>query len=284
MSSIKFKHVFAALMILSALSAFVIPARFTARAQPQVQGLFLPVAKPVRSMAGWVHERLARPQQIDARDARVLAEENDAIRQELAALSQALEEMRRRDAERSKLGPIRDDCTPVAVVGPDTSAGREGLLLRGSTLEGLKPGQHVLFAGGIVGTVDRAGLAGAEVRLVTDPGFRVGAYFGRFEKDESDGSIHFRRLDTPPALIEGVGDGAMRCATALTIADIESAGLRAGDWVVVEEHDWDARVQRRRLGKVVYIAPRRASPLYADIRIEPTANLSRLREVMVLTK
>jgi len=50
MSWVRFNHVFAALLILSALSAFVIPERYTTKAQPQLQGLFYPVAKPARAI------------------------------------------------------------------------------------------------------------------------------------------------------------------------------------------------------------------------------------------
>src|SRR5687768_7683606 len=143
MSAIKFNHVFAALLILSALSAFVIPTRYTAKAQPQVQSLFYPVAKPVRSVAGWVHDRLARPPAKDSRTVQALVDENDALRQELAATARELGELRQRDAEMAQLGPIRDSCTQFPVVGTDPG-GREGLLLRGSTMEGLREKQCVL--------------------------------------------------------------------------------------------------------------------------------------------
>jgi cell shape-determining protein MreC len=283
MSAIKFHHVFAALLLLSALSAFVIPERYTAKAQPQVQSLFYPVAKPVRSVAGAIHGRLARPETKDARDSQTLLEENEQLRQEFAALSQQLEELRRINAERSKLGPIRDQCTPVAVVGND-AGGREGLLLRGSTLEGLREGQVVLFAGGVVGKIERPpGLAGAQVRLITDKGMRTGACFGRWANGE-DGTVAFARLRTPAILVEGTGDGAMRVITDLTKAEVTEAKLAPNDWVVVEDPDWDPRVQTRRLGKVVHVAAKTTAPLYADIRVEPVTSLMRLREVMVVTK
>src|SRR4051794_22114446 len=219
MSWVRFQHVFAALLVLCALSAFVIPERYTTRAQPQLQGLFYPVARPVRSIAAALNGRLSKPEPGDPRDKDTLAEENDLLRQELAARSEELDELRRRNAERDKLGPIRDQCTPVKVIGDDTG-NREGLLLQGSTLEGLKQGQAVLFAGGMVGKLDRPpGLAGAMARLITDKGMRVGAYFGRFEKN-ANGELTFQRIETSPALIEGTGEGAMRCATMLTMEEV----------------------------------------------------------------
>ncbi len=285
MSAIKFQHVFVALLVLSFSSAFFIPAKYTTRVQPQVQSLFLPVARPVRLVAGWVSGRIVRPETLDTRDAGVLAEENDALRLELVAMMQTIAELQKRDAERGLVGRIREFCTPVGVVGADPGAGREALLLNGSSLQGLKENQVALYGGSIAGIIETPpGLAGAQLRLITDNGFRVGAFFGRTGTN-ADGKVTFQRLESmPPALIEGVGGGAMRCATDVTMDDVHASGLQAGDWVVVEEADWDSRLQGRRLGKVVRVAPRTTAPLYADIRIEPTTNLLRLREVMVLTK
>src|SRR4026208_300524 len=95
MSGIKFNHVFAALLVLSALSAFVIPQRYTARAQPQVQSLFQPVARPVRSVAGWINERLIKPPARDARDKQTIIDENEELKQETARLTHILTEVKR---------------------------------------------------------------------------------------------------------------------------------------------------------------------------------------------
>jgi cell shape-determining protein MreC len=277
MSGIKFHHVFAALLVLSALSAFVIPQRFTARAQPQVQSLFQPVARPVRSVAGWVNERLIKPPPKDARDAQALEAENEELRQETARLTHALEELRRREAEWERLGPIRESCTLLKVIGPD-SGGRESLLLPGSTFEGLSRGQFVLFSGGVAGLLDKPpGALGAQVRLITDPGMKIEGYFAGF-KDKQ----HVRR-QTDAALFEGIGQGAMRCR-GLTIEQVQKEGVERGDGVFLHDKDWDERLHGLRLGKVVRIEPQTDAPLYADIRVEPTSNLLRLRDVMVLTK
>jgi len=256
MSWVRFNHVFAALLVLSALSAFVIPERYTTKAQPQLQGLFYPVARPTRSIAAALHGRLSKPEPGDPRDTRTIAGENDQLRQELVALDQEIGELRRRLAEREKLGALGEQCTPVKVVGEDTG-NREGLSLQGSTIEGLKQGQPVLFAGGVVGRLDRPpGLTGAMVRLITDKGIRVGAYFGRFEKD-ANGELTFQRIETSPPLLEGTGDGAMRCATMLTMAEVRPEDpkdpkeakrprLEVGDWVFLEDQT---------LGKVVLQTP-----------------------------
>jgi cell shape-determining protein MreC len=281
MSWVRFNHVFVALLVLSALCAFVIPERYTAKAQPQLQGLFYPVAKPARALSAAISGRVSKPDPTDTRDAATLREENAELRQELEARLRELEEMRLREGERAKLGRLRDLCTPVKVVGGDTAASREGLMLQGSTIEGLKQGQVVLVPAGIVGKIDRPpGLAGAQVRLITDRGVRVGAYFGRLDTKTN----RVEPLRTSPPLIEGTGDGAMRCATMLTMEEVEAVKLRAGDWVLLDDRDWDERVHYRPIGKIVRVEKKASSPLYADIRIEPMTNLTQLNEVMVLSK
>lgn len=282
MSAIKFQHVFGALLLLSALRAFVVPERYTARAQPQVQSLFQPVARPVGSIAGWVHARVAKPPATDGRDVQTLLAENDRLTQEHAAIAHAYDELRRRIAGWEALKELRDVCTRVAVVGAD-GGGRESLQISGSSFEGLRPGQFVLHPRGIVGYIERPpGILGAQVRLITDPGVRIEAYFGNSKKDES-GKPVFERVETPAVLVEGVGQGAMRC-TFLTMEDVQKGGIVVGSWVVVEDKEWDQRLHGRPLGKVVRVEPQPTAPLYADIRIEPVTSLTMLREVMVLTK
>jgi hypothetical protein len=281
MSWIRFNHVFAALLVLSALCAFVIPERYTTRAQPQIQGLFYPIARPARAIAGSIYGRVSKPDSPDSRDAKTLRIENEELRQELASLYRLVEDMQEREGQRASMGPIRQQCTVVKVVGGDGAASRDGLNLQGSTIEGLKQGQTVLCPLGIVGRIERPpGVAGAQVRLITDRGMRVGAYVGRLNHETN----HVEPIRTSPPLIEGIGDGAMRCATMLTKEEVEAVNLQAGDWVLLDDRDWDDRVRTRPLGKIVHVGQQAAAPLYADIRIVPMVNFRQLDEVMVLTK
>src|SRR5688572_6638253 len=154
MSAIKFNHVFALLLLLAGLSAFAIPERYTTRAQPQVQSVFMPVAAPVGRAAAWAHARLAKPEPQDVRDLRTLAAQNDVLEQENKFLRHQLEEARRVDADRQTLGKDRNAFTPVPVVGPD-AGGRQSLLLKGSTLDGLREGMFVMHTGGVAGLITR---------------------------------------------------------------------------------------------------------------------------------
>lgn len=275
MSAIKFNHVFAALLLLAGASAFAIPEKYTTKVQPNVQGLFTPVASPVSRAAGWVHARVARPEAPDVRDARTLSAQVDLLQVENAHLRHALEELQRVNADRQHLGKDRDAFTPVPVTGFDAGS-RQSLQVRGSTLDGLREGMFVMHTSGVVGLITRPpGLLGAQVRLITDRGVRVTCYFRKSNRTE--------RAETPPAVVEGTGDGAMRCL-GLTVEEIEKAKLAPGDWVMLEDKDWDDRLHGQRLGKIAGITPLPTAPLYAEIRVEPTKNLMMLREVMVLTK
>jgi hypothetical protein len=282
MSAIKFQHVFGALLIFSALCAFVIPERFTTRAQPQVQSLFQPVSRPVGSLAGWVHDRVGKAPPTDGRDVQTIAEENESLRQQFVALSHAYNELLRRNAEWEKLGDLREACNAVSVVGTDTGD-RESLQVKATTFDGLRTGQFALYPRGIVGYIERPpGMLGAQIRLITDPGVRVEGYFCNTVKDDA-GQLAFERVQIP-IIVEGVGRGAMQCRTAITMEQVTANKIAVGTWAVVEDKEWDTRLHGRPLGKVVRVEPRPSAPLLADIRIEPVASLTRLREVMVLTK
>lgn len=280
MSHLRFQHLFLGLMALGALGALALPEQLSTRGVPQLSMLFAPVARPAGALAGWMFRRFGGDRPTDDRDAQTIRGENAALHAELASLTVQLEELARRDAERQKLGAVRTLCTPVQVVGADAGA-RESLSLRCSTLEGVEAGMCVLYAGGVVGQVERAGIAGAQVRLITDKNFRLRGSFGLFRRRGNQ--IEFARLEAPTALLEGAGDDAM-LIRGLPLDTARSAHLAVGDWVILSEPDWPDVLQGQPLGKVTKISPRPDAPLFAQIRVEPQSNLSRLREVMVMTK
>src|SRR2546423_3509927 len=168
MSQIKFNHVFGSLLILSALSAFVIPPQYTNRALPQVQAVFAPVSSPARHLGAWVHERVASKESTDRRDADEVKAENALLRRELVIAEAQLDLEQKRNAQWARLGSLRDRCVPVEVAGADAGP-RDSLALRGSTLERVQEKAVALYPGGIVGQIQggRAGVAGAQPRLIT---------------------------------------------------------------------------------------------------------------------
>ena len=268
----------------SALTAFVIPPEYSARFRPQIQLLFAPVSRPVRVLAGWVSDRVSPPVSDDRRPDRDIREENQHLRAELATLRMKAAEFARRDAELSKLGDAKDLFRRFDVIGADSGA-RQSILIAGSSLRGLKDGQYALHPGGLVGRV-RAGIGGAQVQLITDPAFRVRVRFATYSSNAA--------LGIPAAVLEGAGNNLM-VARGLSFADIgcDKAGkplhagdsLRIGDYVQVWDSDCPQQINGAVLGRVTAIGPRHdAPPPWAEVQVAPTANLRRLREVMVMVK
>ncbi len=268
-------------MAIAAISAFVIPARITDRAVPQLQVLLTPISAPVRSIAGAISSRVAPVEVADARPDEVIRRQNDALAQENVKLLHDVDDLRRINGEREKVGNIRDLCTPVPVVGTDSGRG-DSLAVRGSSLDGLRDGMFVLFENDIVGTLQRSGIGGGQVKLVTSTGFKATAYFGAF-RDDDQGKPHFVRLNRQPVLVQGAGASGMICQM-MTMDEVKQSQLRPGDWAVLEDMDWPAKLQGRRIGKVSEVRQRKDAALFAEIHIKPASDLQRLREVMVLTR
>jgi cell shape-determining protein MreC len=282
MSRVRFNHFFFVLMFLACISAFVVPQRYTDKAEPQIQGLFAPVALPARWAGNLLQRRIGPAEQGDTRPVAAIQEQNDYLTQQNAWLTQELDEMRKLNDERDRVGvDIRKRCTPVSVIGSD-SGNRDSLAVGASSLQGLKDGMCVLYSGGIVGKLQRTGLGGGQVQLVTNKGFSLTAYFGTFEQG-ADGSRQFIRLYKDAVLVRGNGDGTMVC-DMISMAKAAEDGIRAGDWVMLDDPDWPPDLQHRRIGKITSVDKRPGYPLFAEIRIRPESDLKKLKEVMILTK
>jgi cell shape-determining protein MreC len=272
-------------MGLCALSAFVLPSSATGRLHPQVSMLFAPVARPAGAIAAFFFHRMGGDRSDDPRDLKTIRQENEELKVTVKTLTAQLAELAQRNAEKEQLGNIGQFCTPVAVVGADPGP-REALTLRSSTVEGIKEGLFVIYRGGIVGRIENAGVAGAQVLLATDTAFRVTGSFAAFSRG-ANGQLEFRKLNAPPVLIEGdgnnSGNGSM-VVRVLTLKEAHDYKIVPGTSVIVSEPDWPLVLQGQPLGKVVEVTPRPDAPLYALIRIRPQETLKRLREVMVVTK
>jgi hypothetical protein len=278
MSSLRFNHVFAALLGLSVLSAFIIPPRFTDRAKPQLQMLFSPVSSPARALA----DRLLGKQSLAQSNGLGLssADEIERLRVANASLSVQLENLKKDNADRAMLGDVRRLCIPARVSGAVAGAGNEILHLQTG---GLQSGQVVIYSGGIVGRVEQPGALGAKVLLATDRRFSAEAAFGRFIQNKQ-GQIEFARIADLKPLVRGIGNGQMS-AVGLNLKQAQDV-LKEGDWVFLDDPDpkWPLALQGYKIGRIVSIAPWSANALMADIRIRPTSNLLTLREVMVVAK
>jgi hypothetical protein len=278
MSYVKFNQVFGALMVLALLSGFVIPPRYTTKALPQLQAIFAPVSVPARGAGMWVQERVSPHVSKDKRKVEDIKAENQRLRDHLTELEAQLEVERQRNAQWARLGSLKERCVVVDVAGADAGP-RDSLALEGSTLQSVRDLDVALFPGGVAGQIQgRAGIGGAQLRLVTDRGFKVRGRFVRINSDLQTQTL------TSTVLFEGIGNGVMVVRPPLSSAAVKEAGLKPGDVAVVDERDWPTELTGKQLGTITKLEPKRDAPGFDEIRIEPPTNLEMLREVMVLVK
>lgn len=283
MGNLRFNHVFLGLLSLAFLSAMLIPSAVSKQAQVNVQVLFAPVASPVRSFCGWVHSRVS-PKQLydDASPDRPRASvevyaENTALRQQLAMMTTELEKLQALESERNKLNWLRDLCEPYRVFGGDAGQGAS-LQLAATSFEGLKEGMPAIVPDGLVGKLDRVGLAGASVRLISSKGARISVKIGRVET--RDGQPRFVSL-TSTCIAEGQGGNTLLIPLVRTE---ELAKVRENDMVVLDDPEWSPNLHAFRVGKVVDKWDTRNSPQFGQVKVESLINLTQLREVMVMNR
>jgi cell shape-determining protein MreC len=277
MSGIRFNHVWVGLVLLAFASAFFIPQKYTNKIR-NVQGLFAPVASPTRKLALAIDRKIAKPETHDTRQLADIRAENEHLRTTLMGLNGQLDELKRINAERSKVGPLRDVSTPVKVVGSDTGTS-ESLSLAAST-EVLMEKMPVVYSGGLLGRIDRTSRSGSQVQLVTDRSFRATAQFVYFQTNP-DGSVKSEPRNTQQALAEGDGKGML---IVHRYPKTEADKIQIGDHLTLEDPEWPLIVQGQPLGQVIEKTERRDAALFFEIKLKPLRNLKEMPEVMVVTK
>ena len=282
MSFLRFKHAYVGLLGLAGLSAFAIPAPYTRKAVPDVQALFSPISWPVRSVAEKLSSKFDSQVAEENRTKGALLDENEELRQQVAKLSHDLDELRKISAGFEGLGDLKERCRSYPVVFNDSGTS-DSLAISTSSLSGVRAGMYALLPSGIAGIVERAGVGGAQIRLVTDRNFPgVRGYFTKPARDVHNEPV-FLRLKTDPVLVKGVGNGQM--VIAMQRRDVlEQAGVGPGAWVSVEDSEWHPDLQGFRIGTVTEVRPRRDSSLHADVIVKPATDLRRVRRVMVLVR
>ena len=281
---LRFNTVFVGLLVLAFLSAFVLPPELGNRLRG-VQAVFAPVARPTRAVASAARSKIAPHQHRDTRDAADVKDENERLRVMVMSLSGQLDELRRVTHDLDKLGDVRQHCTRFKVIGGDAST-RDSLVLSASTRDGVKEAQPVLSGHGLVGMIERVGVAGAQVRLVTDRDFKVSGRFVRFDGKSKIGEL---TLPTRIPLVRGAGNGVLVVdnieikETALSGEPL-SEKVAVGDYVKLDDPLWPPNLTGKLLGQVESITQQNGAPQHAMIRIEPLLDPTQLREVMVMNK
>ena len=253
------------------LCAFILPMKWTEGVGVQLASVFTPISGPTRWLAQGIYNRFKHGPETSADDGNATVAE---LRNEVFALQTRVQQLEKLDAEQQRLGNIRNDCVRVDVAGADPS-GQDALILSGSYLSGLSNGEPALYDGGVAGEVS-VGFAGARVRLLTDKGMAVRGRFVRFTHDK-DGKLSVEAVPSPPPLVEGIGDGRMEIPW-LTVADAQY--VRAGDSVILSDHNWPSGVQGWFIGTVKSVGMRPQRD-FAVIDVEPASNLLTLQAVEV---
>lgn len=289
MSNLRFNHVFFVLMLVSLVSAFFFPPEATNPGRAHLQGLFSPISRPARGLAGVVYRRFHQNVPVDdgspaiPRAPQTLLEENRQLRVALSNLSVKFEQLTQLNADRQLVGNIRPLCEPASVTGADSSGVRESLSLSMSGAGTLKADMPVLIRDNLVGKLVRAGIGGAQVRLITDPGFFVTGRIGQYKSD-ADGQVKFESVVGLQPLVQGIGHGAMAIRSNISMQQVSDLGITLNFIVVLDDRDWPGNLQGYWLGRITAIRPQQNAPLFADIRVEPVNDLMRLKEVMVMVR
>lgn len=283
-----FNQIYTLLMLGAALAVLFMPMGAGDRARSVLQGVYTPVARPVNAVADMVSRRIwgggavdeASPNQ--TRDPQTVYAENAELRQMVASLQGQLDALNALNAERERVGPVRQFCIPVRVAGGDAGL-RPTLNLSSGTFSGIQIGQPVIYAGGVVGRISRAGESGSNVQLITDPQMRITGTFVRFGTDPA-GRATFQHLAIEPAVAAGNGRGEMIIAS-IPLDSVQTAQLTPErDWFVIADPAWPTALQGYRVAVVKSVTLKRDAPLFAEVRLAPVGDLMRLREVQVMTK
>src|SRR5437867_2004377 len=233
MSYRSFNHLFLPLMVLSAISAFFIPVEYTSFCRGRLDGIFSPIAMPLRRLVDATSARLGFNDQdkeliLHTNNLSDANREIDRLKVTVASLTIQIEELRRLNAGRDLGGELRNFSRPFKVLSPDL-AGRDSLNIHATTGDGVSVGMPVVCQQGLVGKISTVGNLGAQVRLITDIGSRISGQFGKFIL-QPDGSGVFAPIATNEPLVEGRGHGLM-AITNITMKEVGETHLAAGDWV-----------------------------------------------------
>jgi cell shape-determining protein MreC len=282
MFRLRFNEVFVGLLLMSFCTAFVVPSRFTNPVR-SIQGLFYPVAMPARAIGLALDRRFSRPPK-DDRSVVDIRDENSRLQQQVATLTAQLDELQRVNADRQVMFEVRKLCTPVPVIGNDAGT-RESLALKGGNFGKIESAMPVLCQKGLVGRIDRAGPAGAQVQLITDRNFGVPGKFRRYVK--RDNVQAFDPIGGTTPWVQGAGKGNLIVSNipmSETAAESPN-GIAVGDYAVLDDPDpvWGA-ARGQILGEIVKIQPLPNVRLIAEITLKPKLDFATLREVMVMNK
>ncbi len=236
-----------AVWVRSALSVVVYPLRLA------VSTLFVELP---RDAVAWVSTR------------RSLIGENEALRQRLLLVGSRNERLQELEGENRRLrellessARIEDRVLVAGVLGVDIDPVSSGLVLDKGTRHGIRPGQSVIDANGILGQVDHVGPLSSTVVLITDSSHAL--------------PVVLSRSGLRSIAVGGGPTGELDLAYVPRDADIEVGDLLVSSGLGGR---FPAGYPAATVVKVETARGRR----YAEVRLRPLADLKRAREVLVV--
>jgi rod shape-determining protein MreC len=199
---------------------------------------------------------------------RTLMQESESLRHQLLVLGSRIERLQELEGENRRLrellessARIEDRVLVASVLGVDIDPASSGLVLDKGTQHGIRPGQSVIDANGILGQVDHAGPISSTVVLITDSSHAL--------------PVMLSRNGLRSVAVGGGPTGELDLAYVPKDADIEvgdllvSSGL-GGRFPAGYPAATVVKVETARAGR------------YAEVRLQPLADLKRAREVLVV--
>ncbi len=287
---LRFVHIFTTIMLVALFCAVRMPASAAGRVSGSLQSLFAPIAGPIHWLAGsarkttpFVDDAPIEPGISDER--RRLTEENRQLKELVSRLSTQLDLLKAKVAVADWLPPDLAERSAIIRVIGKADGTRQIIKLTG-TDRPITGSEVVVFqqggATGLVGKVMEGVGVGSQgqVRLITDVDTTFVVRVGRLERDG------FVALPTKePLLVEGTGRNELRVRN-LSMEESRRIGLRVGDQVLLAgpETEWPVGNAGFRVGTVTAVGENRLRPLFAEVRIAPEVDLTRLREVTVILR
>ena len=194
---------------------------------------------------------------------RELKAEIERLRLQQVRLAEDAEQARRLQALLAFKEQFISQTVPAQVIGSSGSEQSRSIYIDKGTRDGVKPDMAVITADGVVGKVLRVFHSTSLVLLIDDQSSGVGALL---ERSRLQGVL--RGTPAGEVVLEKVsGDEDVQVGEAVLTS--------GGDRIFPKG---------LRVGKVAWVSKEKGPDLFLNIRVRPAANLSKLEEVLVITK
>ena len=201
-------------------------------------------------------------------DLRGLREENKHLQREMATLRRRLDQLQEQALETQRLERLlgmrqasKADLLTARVVGKDATNWFKTIVVDRGSLEGVRRNQPVLAPDGLVGRVVEVTPISARVQLVTDPVNAVGGLIQRTR-------------------VTGIVSGNLGAGARVRYLPL-MANVVVGDEVVTSGMG-GVFPKGIPIGRITAVE-RRSGALFQEATLQPTVDLGRLEEVLILT-